>query len=200
MKNIIKTILTLCILFNFDNANAVSVGSDAPIFKTSDIKGASVDISALTDKIIVLEWTNPGCPFVKKHYDSNNMQQLQKTYTEKGIIWISINSSAEGREGYFAKDSEAQTWIDEKTAAPTHYIRDRFGEIGKSYRATTTPQIFIINKSKIVYAGAIDNIPSANKDDVAKAENYVSKALDEVIAGKEVSSAKTNPYGCSVKY
>ncbi len=201
MKKTILTLMTICFIGSSGPANAVTVGEDAPDFKTNDVNGAEFSLSAQKGKIVVLEWTNPQCPFVKKQYDSNSMQALQKKYTEAGVVWVSVNSSAEGREGYLASDSEAKKLITDKQASSSFYIRDSIGDIGKSFRATTTPHMFIIDKSgKVVYAGAIDSIPSANKDDVAKAENYVAVALDELLAGKEVTKQNTTAYGCSVKY
>lgn len=201
MKKIILTLMTVCFVGFSGHANAVTIGEEVPDFKINDINGAEFSLSAQKGKIVVLEWTNPECPFVKKQYESNNMQALQKKYTEAGVVWVSINSSAEGREGYLASDEVAKKLVEEKQASPSHYIRDTLGEIGKSFRATTTPHMFIIGKDgKVAYAGAIDSIPSANKDDVAKAENYVALALDELLAGKEVTKQNTTAYGCSVKY
>ncbi|MDX1950500.1 MAG: redoxin domain-containing protein [Rickettsiales bacterium] len=203
MKNILK-IFTLIILFLTAGSNfcyAQNVGETAPNIKAKDITGKDFNLEEKRGNIIVLEWNNPTCPFVRKHYETNNIQNLQKTYTEKGVIWITINSSAEGREGFFKNDIDAKGWFEASKLFATHYIRDQFGEIGREYRATTTPQFYIINKNgEIAYSGAVDNIPSASKSDVEKAENYISKALDELLAEKEVTKKITSPYGCSVKY
>lgn len=201
MKKTILAFMSVCFIGFFGPANAVTVGEDAPDFQINDVNGKSFSLSAQKGKIVVLEWTNPNCPFVKKQYDSNNMQALQKKYTEAGVVWVSVNSSAEGKEGYLATDEEAKKLITEKQIASTNYIRDTQGDIGKSFRATTTPHIFIIGKDgKVAYAGAIDSIPSADKADVEKAENYVALALDELLAGKDVTKQNTTAYGCSVKY
>ncbi len=177
-----------------------AVGDAAPDFSTVDTVGRSVKLSDLKDKIVVLEWNNPGCPFVHKHYDSGNMQALQKKYTGKGIVWITINSGAKGKEGYFATNEDAQKYVKEQNMVSTNYVLDPTGVIGKEYGASTTPHMFIINKGILVYQGAIDSIPSADKADIAKADNYVSKALDEILAGNPVTTSVTQPYGCSVKY
>ncbi len=201
MKTFFKFISIIYILSFAASSQAVTVGESAPDFKVRDVEGEEVTLSGQKEKIVVLEWTNHKCPFVRKQYDSNSMQAMQKKYTEAGVVWISVNSSGEGREGHFISDDDAIKSIEEHQASPTHYIRDVNGDIGKSFRATTTPHMFILDKDgKIVYAGSVDSIPSANKDDVAKAENYVAVALDELLAGKEVSKQNTAPYGCSVKY
>ncbi len=201
MKKIYKIFIVFLVTILTSNANAYNVGEQAPDIKTKDINGQEFNLSEKKGNIIVLEWNNPVCPFVRKHYETNNIQNLQKTYTEKGIIWVTINSSAEGKEGYFKNDIDAKGWFVSAGLSANHYIRDKFGEIGKNYRATSTPQFFVINKEGIIaYAGAVDNIPSASKNDVTKAENYVAKALDELLEGKEVNNKITTPYGCSVKY
>ncbi len=182
------------------NANAKPVvGDAAPDFATKDIKGNPVKLADLKDKVVVLEWNNPNCPFVKKHYESKNMQDLQKKYTEKGVVWVSINSSAEGKEGNLSEEDARNNFIDKGFAA-TNYVIDADGSIGHLYGASTTPHMYVINKGTLVYQGAIDSIASADKADIAKADNYVAKALDEVLGGKAVTTAVTQPYGCGVKY
>jgi hypothetical protein len=149
---------------------------------------------------VVLEWTNHGCPFVKKHYDTGNMQALQKDFTAKGVIWLSICSSGKGKEGYMSP-AEWNKMTAEKAAAPTAVLLDEEGKVGKSYEAKTTPHMFIINpKGELIYKGAIDDKPTFNKDDIKEAINYVKEALDEALAGKPVSIDTTDAYGCSVKY
>jgi peroxiredoxin len=181
-------------------AEETLVGQAAPNFTLADTYGNKHSLSDYKGKIIVLEWINHDCPFVAKLYNSGKMQELQKTYTGKGVIWLSMNSSAPGKQGY-RKPEEANELTRQKKAAPTALLLDSEGEVGKLYGAKTTPQMFIINKDGIlVYNGAIDDIRSANIDDIAKAKNYVQLALDELLAGKEVSIKTSQPYGCSVKY
>ncbi|HCR85054.1 MAG TPA: thioredoxin family protein [Alphaproteobacteria bacterium] len=184
------------------------VGESAPEITAKDIKGNDFSLAAQKGKLVVLEWTNPECPFVKKHYESNNMQTIQKKYTEavndkneKQIVWVSILSSARGKQGYQSSDKEAQKTFEEQKSKADHIILDAEGIIGKTYGAKTTPHMFVVDKEgKLAYAGAIDSIASADSMDVEKAENYVAKALDELIAGKKITTPVTDPYGCSVKY
>lgn len=172
----------------------------APNFTLKDIEGDSHSLSDFKGKFVVLEWINFDCPFVKKHYDSMNMQNLQKKYTEQGVIWLSICSSAEGKQGHFSNE-EIYKKIKNKKANMTAYLVDESGEVGKMYGAKTTPHMFIIDgEGNLVYAGAIDSIRSTNKEDVKEAENYIEKALTELMAGKEVATKSSAPYGCSVKY
>ncbi len=181
-------------------AGEAPVGQTAPNFTLTDTYGNKHSLSDYKGKIIVLEWINHDCPFVMKLYNSSKMQELQKTYTGKGIIWLSMNSSAPGKQGYRTAE-EANELTRQKKAAPTALLLDSEGEVGKLYGAKTTPHMFIISKDGIlVYNGAIDDIRSTNVDDVAKAKNYVQLALDELLAGKEVSIKTSQPYGCSVKY
>ena len=175
-------------------------GKAAPEFKLKDIKGKEHKLSDFKGKIVVLEWTNYDCPFVKKHYETNNMQALQKKYTEKGIIWLSICSSAEGKQGNFTNEQWEKRQASAK-AAPTAILPDASGETGKKYGAKTTPHMFVINKEGIlVYQGAIDDNSSFDKKTVKGAKNHVADALDALLAGKDVSTKETKPYGCSVKY
>lgn len=184
------------------------VGEAAPEVTAKDIKGNDFSLTAQKGKLVVLEWTNPECPFVHKQYDSNNMQTLQKKYTEvvndkneKQIVWVSILSSARGKQGYQSSDEVAQkTFADMKSSAD-HIILDPEGLIGRTYGAKTTPHMFVVDREgKLAYAGAIDSIASADTMDVEKAENYVAKALDELLAGKKITTPVTDSYGCSVKY
>jgi peroxiredoxin len=177
-----------------------SVGSAAPVFSTSDTRGADRSLADFAGKYVVLEWINHGCPFVRKHYSSGNMQALQQKYTEKGVVWLSIASSAPGKQGHFTAE-EWNTIIEEKKSSATAVLLDADGTIGRAYGARTTPQMVIIDpKGTIIYAGAIDDKPSADVDDIATARNHVAAALDEALAGKPVSVATSQPYGCSVKY
>ena len=172
----------------------------APAFELVDVEGNKHALSQYDGKLVVLEWFNYGCPFVQKHYKSDNMQNLQEKYTEKGVVWLTIASSAPGKQGYLTPEKAAELDILDN-AEPTAILLDHDGSVGKQYGAKTTPHMFIINKEgKVVYNGAIDSIRSTETEDVPKAKNYVSQALNELLAGKDVSVNSTKPYGCSVKY
>ncbi len=178
----------------------VKVGADAPAFTLKDTSGKSHNLADFKGKFVVLEWFNEGCPFVKKHYSSGNMQKLQKEYAGKEVVWLSINSSAPGKEGYVTAESAPKTIADWKMDS-TKILLDNDGKVGKMYGAKTTPHMFVINKEgKLVYQGAIDSKASANAADIEGSENYVKVALDSSMAGKPVANASTKPYGCSVKY
>lgn len=179
---------------------APEIGKPAPDFTAKDTNEKEITLSALKGKTVVLEWTNPGCPFVKKFYNSSAMQKLQETYTGKGITWIRINSSAEGKEGHQTADA-ANALAKEQSAAATHTVLDGDGKIGHLYEAKTTPHMFVVNKDgNLAYMGAIDSIRTPDSADIAKAENYVAGALDSLLAGTEVKTPTTQPYGCGVKY
>lgn len=151
-------------------------------------------------KVVVLEWTNYGCPFVQKHYNSGNMQKLQDAYTGKGVVWLSVISSSPGKQGYLMV-KDAPEAVAKMGFKGTAVILDAAGTLGQAFGAETTPHMFVLDASgKLVYMGAIDSIPSFNKEDIAKADNYVAKALDEVLAGQKVTTPQTKSYGCSVKY
>lgn len=176
------------------------VGKAAPDFTLPDSLGKNHTLSDYTGKIVVLEWLNHGCPFVQKHYNSGNMQKLQRMAKEKGVVWFSVISSAPGKQGYSTPD-QANEIAQEKNAQPMAILLDPEGTVGKMYDAKTTPHMFIIEKDGIlVYNGGIDDIPSTNVADLAKAKNYVLLALEELQSGKEVSIKTSQPYGCSVKY
>lgn len=177
------------------------VGQPAPDFSLSDLAGQSRALSSFKGKTVVLEWVNPDCPFVRKHYDkSGNMPATQKSALADGVVWLTINSAAKGKEGDFDK-AAVEAWMKRVNAAPSAYLRDQDGKVGKLYDARTTPHMFIINpEGVLVYAGGIDDIRSANPDDIAKATNYVKAALADLKAGKEVQTKTSRPYGCSVKY
>lgn len=179
---------------------AVETGQVAPDFSLQDIHGKPVSLTKLRGSFVVLEWINHGCPFVKKHYDSGNMQALQKEFTAKGVQWLSICSSAEGKQGHM-KAVEWRKVAKEKGGAATAILLDDWGKVGTLYGAKTTPHMFIIDpKGLLIYQGAIDDTPSADPADVKGAVNYVRSALGEAMAGKPVSSSTTKPYGCGVKY
>ncbi len=177
-----------------------TVGKPAPAFSLKDWDGKTRKLSDYKGKIVVLEWFNHGCPFVKKHYDTNNMQDLQKKYTAKNVVWLSICSSAEGKQGYCTPE-EHKKMFKEKGAAPTAVLIDSEGSVGHEYGAKTTPDMFVIDgKGTLVYAGAIDDQRTPDKESVKTAKNYVAEALDETIAKKPVAISLTKSYGCSVKY
>lgn len=179
---------------------AAEIGKPAPDFSLTDIAGKSQALSAYRGKPVVLEWTNPGCPFVQKHYDSGNMQKLQTSAVKDGAVWITVNSGAEGKQGSMTPE-EAQKITKEQRFAGTSYLLDADGTLGNSYGAKTTPHMFVIDKEgTLVYAGAIDSTPGVKQDEIKGAKNYVAAALAELKAGKPVSVASTQAYGCSVKY
>jgi peroxiredoxin len=179
---------------------APKIGEPAPDFTLQGADGKSYALSALKGKYVVLEWTNHECPFVKKHYDSGNMQSHQKELTAKGAVWLSIVSSAPGKQGH-VDAAKATELTKSRKAAPTAVLFDPSGEVGRKYDAKTTPHMYIVAPDgKLVYMGGIDSIPSADKDDIADATPYVKVALTEAMGGKPVSNASTKPYGCSVKY
>lgn len=177
-----------------------TVGKPAPDFTGTDSNGKTHKLSDLKGKIVVLEWTNPGCPFVVKHYDSGNMQKLQEAATDKDVVWLSINSSADGKEGNQTPEA-ANAYIKEKNVKATARILDPTGEIGKLYDAKTTPHMFVIDKDgSLVYDGAIDSNDSFKPETIEGATNYVTDALTALESGKPIEKSKTKPYGCSVKY
>lgn len=179
---------------------AAIVGQAAPDFVATDSKGGQKALSSYRGKFVVLEWVNYECPFVAKHYGSGNMQKLQKAYTAKGVVWLSINSSAPGKQGHFAPE-KINALLIEKGAAPTAYLLDPEGKVGRSYGARTTPHMFIVDAAgALVYAGGIDDKPSTDKADIATARNHVQAALDEALGGKPVTVSTSPSYGCSVKY
>lgn len=178
---------------------AAAVGQAAPDFSAFDTAGKPHKLSNFKGKHVVLEWTNPGCPFVRKHY-GGNMQGLQKEFTAKGVVWLAINSTEEGSADYLAP-AKLAGWVGEMQAAPTATLMDAPGNIGQLYGAKTTPHMYIVSPAGVlVYAGAIDSVPSAKADDIKTATNYVRQGLNEALAGKPLSMAQSRPYGCSVKY
>lgn len=181
-------------------AVSAEIGKMAPAIIAKDTNGKDVDLSAYKGKIVVLEWTNNGCPFVKKHYGSKNMQSVQKDLTDKGVVWISVISSAPGKEGHVDAEGANKIVMD-AGATPTHTILDPDGKIGKAYGAKTTPHMFVIGvDGNVAYMGAIDDNGSADPATVTGAKNYVRAAVDSLVAGMPVETAQTQPYGCGVKY
>jgi peroxiredoxin len=182
------------------SAIAVRVGEPAPNFTATDSNGNAQRLSDYKGKFVVLEWHNQGCPFTKKHYDSGNMQRLQKEWTGKGIVWFTVISSAPGKQGYVTASQE-NDYVKRINASPTAVLMDPQGALGHLYGAKTTPHMYIIDPSgNLIYNGAIDDHPTADQGDINVSKNYVSAALGEALAGKPVTSAATTPYGCSVKY
>src|SRR5438132_2279780 len=176
------------------------VGGAAPDFSLTDAKGKAHSLSQYKGKYVVLEWFNPECPFVKKHYGSGNMQKLQEEYTSKGVVWLSIDSSAPGLEGNLTPEQAGKKMTEWKTKQ-TALLLDPEGKAGRSYGAKNTPHMFVINPDgKVVYEGAIDSKATPYPADIPNSTNYVKVALDESLAGKTVTTSNTKPYGCSVKY
>ncbi len=181
-------------------AEAPKVGATAPAFSLPDSKGKTHSLGDFKGKYVVLEWFNPGCPFVQKHYTSNNMQQLQKEFTGKDVVWLTIDSSAEGKEGYLTSEGANKQMADWKMK-PTALLLDPTGKAGHDYAATNTPHMYVIDPGgKLIYSGAIDDKSTANAEDVKGATNYVKVALSEAMAGKPVTTSTTRAYGCSIKY
>lgn len=172
----------------------------APSFTVESAAGKKVSLSDFKGKYVVLEWWNYGCPFVRKHYGSGNMQKLQAEMKKKGVIWLTVCSSASGMQGNVTAE-QANEMMKELKGMQTAVLLDPTGEMGRKFKARVTPHMFLISpKGDILYNGALDSIPSADRSDIAKATNYVMKAYEEASAGKSVSTPKTQPYGCGIKY
>jgi len=175
-------------------------GQPAPNFRAADVSGKQISLADFKGKYVVLEWNNPGCPFVQKHYDSGNMQSLQKRYGAENVAWVAINSTAESHSDYMSPEKLAG-WFKQHSAAPAAVLMDTNGQIGRAFGAKVTPHMYVIDPNgTLVYAGAIDDKRTANPADVKTASNYVTSALSEVKSGKPVSKAVNNAYGCSIKY
>ena len=175
------------------------VGQSAPGFTLTDTAGKPVRLADFKGKTVVLEWNNPGCPFVRKHYQGN-MQSLQKEAAAQGVVWLAINST-ETASGDYLSPAQLARWMQDKQAAPTATLMDEDGVVGKAYGARVTPHMYIVNaQGVLVYAGGIDSIPSSRVDDITKATPYIRQALGEIKAGKPLSVSTSQAYGCSVKY
>jgi len=199
MSNRLAVVLALVATAASARAQAV-VGQPAPAFTATDAAGRSRTLAEFAGRTVVLEWWNPECPFVGKHYRSGNMQRLQKEWTGKGVVWLTVDSSAAGQQG-FVDGARATELMSEREGAPTAVLLDPLGTVGRAYGAKTTPHMFVIDaKGRVVYAGGIDDKPSTDQADVAAAKNYVADALAEVAAGRPVTVAASQPYGCGVKY
>ena len=179
---------------------APAVGQAAPEFTLTDAAGKTVRLSDFRGKVVVLEWTNPGCPYVRKHYDSGNMAATQQEALARGAVWLSINSTGQASHDYL-EPAKLVAWQKERKVQPTATLMDEEGSTGKAYGARTTPHMYIVDaQGRLAYAGGIDSIASSNPADIPKATNYVKQAVGELAAGKAVSNAVTRPYGCSIKY
>jgi hypothetical protein len=193
-------LLSITVMAESSPAASATIGQPAPDFTLQGADGKTHSLADYKGKFVVLEWTNPNCPFVHKFYDSNTMQTLQKTETGKGVVWLRINSAATGKADYQTVPDMA-AYVKSHHVAATESLIDPTGEVGHTYGARTTPHMFVINpKGDLIYAGGIDNTPSADPSDIPTAKNYVTAALDEAMAGKPVTTPTSQPYGCSVKY
>jgi hypothetical protein len=180
--------------------SAATVGQPAPDFSLIDINGRPRSLADYRGKIVVLEWTNPECPIVRKHYLSGNMPALQRSATADGVVWLSINSGYPGSQGDYDPAMVAK-WLKSTGAAPTAYMRDKDGRVGHLYGAKATPNMFVIAADgRLVYAGAIDSIASSDPSDIARATNYVRAALDSLRQGRPIAVETSRPYGCSIHY
>lgn len=181
-------------------ALAAKVGEPAPDFTARDSNDKSHHLAEYRGKYVVLEWHNQGCPYTRKHYESGNMQRLQRQWTGKGVVWFTVISSAPGTQGY-VRAPEENDYVKRMNAAPTAVLLDPEGSLGHLYAAKTTPHMYIIDPSGVlIYNGAIDDHPTTDQSDIPSSKNYVSSALQEAMSGKRVSDPATRPYGCSVKY
>jgi peroxiredoxin len=181
-------------------ATGAAVGQAAPAFVAVDANGKTVALADFRGKTVVLEWVNPECPYVRKHYDSNNMQATQKAAVVTGAIWLSVNSTHTSHVD-FKQPAEMLAWMQQRGAVPNTVLMDGDGRIGRAYGARTTPHMYIVDaKGTLAYAGGIDDKPSANPADVKTAKNFVNAALADIFAGRPVAQPVTRAYGCSVKY
>ena len=197
-RNLSRFLFLVVLLIS--SAYAVKVGESAPDFQATDSNGQAHRLSKYRSKFVVLEWHNNGCPYTRKHYESGNMQRLQREWTGKGVAWFTIISSAPGQQGYVTAQQE-NDYLKQMKASPSAALLDPQGDVGRLYSAKTTPQMFVINpEGVLVYDGAIDNKATTDQADISTAKNYVSQALEETMANKPVSIPTSRPYGCSVKY
>lgn len=200
-----KNLFLLAAIILTAKAFAILPGEKAPSFTLKNHEGKNVSLDDFKGKYVVLEWYNEGCPFVRKHYDATNMQTVQdKSLKEKikeNVAWLTINSSAKGKQGHIANPNEAFKTMKKENMLSTHLLLDSDGVVGRAYEAKTTPHMYIINPAgKLVYNGAIDNNPSPNPAVIPSSKNYILSAIMDIKNGREIASAKTKPYGCSVKY
>lgn len=202
MKRVYRSMLHigLVVLLAASGALAVKVGDPAPDFTATDSNDKSHHLAEYKGKFVVLEWHNQGCPYTRKHYESGNMQRLQREWTSKGVVWFTVISSAPGTQGY-VNAREENEYVKKLNATPTAVLLDPDGGLGHLYAAKTTPHMYVIDPNGVlIYNGAIDDHPTPDQSDIPKSKNYVSAALQEAMSGKRVSDPTTRPYGCSVKY
>ena len=209
MRRLLVLSLTCCLVLGVtglviagdkDKAMHAEIDKAAPNFTLSDASGKKLTLADYKGKYVVLEWINVDCPFVKKHYNSGNMQSLQKDYAKKGVVWLSICSSAPGNQGYY-EGKDITKRMESSKGMQTAYLVDADGMVGKMYGAKTTPHMFIINPDGVlIYAGGIDDKPSTNTADIDGATNYVQQCLEAAMSGKPIATKSAAPYGCSVKY
>lgn len=199
-RHVFNLVLAISLMMATISYAAVETGEIAPDFILQDVHGVTHELSQYEGKFVVLEWLNPDCPFVIKHYDSYNMQDLQAEFTEEGVIWLSIVSSASGKQGSYEPAEQAKINA-EKEGMQTAVLLDTDGSVGRLYDAKTTPHMFVIDQGgMIIYQGAIDSIAGTDPGEIEESENYVRSALYEAMEGEVVSISTTRPYGCSVKY
>ncbi|MDQ8207437.1 thioredoxin family protein [Coraliomargarita sp. SDUM461003] len=200
MKKSLSLLFATSFVFASSLLASVETGAKAPDFTLSDTTGVSHSLSDFAGKYVVLEWTNHHCPFVMKHYGDGDMQALQKSMTEDGVVWLQVVSSAEGKQGYVTA-AEGEALRKDKEMLSTAMLLDASGQVGRAYGARTTPHMYLIDpEGTLIYQGAIDSIKSTRQRDIAKAKNYVQAAYDSAQAGEPIADANTVPYGCSVKY
>ena len=201
MKKLVAALLAMSMASLVSLAQAAAApGQAAPEFSLVDINGKMQKLSDYRGKYVVLEWFNSECPFVQKHYESGNMQSLQARYTQKGVVWLGVNSTSP-RHSNFRDPVRSQAILKDWKSAPTAFVLDPDGKVGKQYGARTTPHMYVIDpKGMLVYAGGIDDKPSTSQRDIPTAKNLVAAELDESLGGKPVGTPSAMPYGCSVKY
>ena len=201
VKILLRGIAALALAFPLLSNAAAVPGQAAPDFSVKDAEGKTHSLADNKGEWLVLEWFNKDCPYVKKHYGSNNMQSLQSKYTDKDVKWLTIISSAEGKQGYLTAEQAIEEAKKHKLASSAPFLLDVDGKVGKAYDAKTTPHMFVINpEGVVVYAGGIDDNDSANPAVIATSNNYVAAALDEALEGKPVTTTTSRPYGCTIKY
>lgn len=191
--------LVACLCVASARVDAARPGEPAPGFSLVDTHGAARTLAEFSGKYVVLEWHNFGCNYVKKHY-AGNMQRLQKEFTAKGVVWLTVISSAPGQQGYF-KPEEANGYVKDRGAAPTAVLLDGNGEVARLFEVKTTPQVFLVSpEGQVIYTGAVDSKPTIDADDIPTATNYLAAALADALAGRPVTTPMTRPYGCSIKF
>ncbi len=199
LQRLLVPLFMLCLALP-GGAQAATIGQSAPDFTLKDLAGRTVRLSDYRGRHVVLEWTNPGCPFVVKHYGAKNMQALQKEAAASNVVWLAINSTETGHGDYLSP-AQLGRWMSEHRAVPAATLMDESGQAGKAYGARTTPHMYIVDaQGRLAYAGGIDSIPSARASDIPAATNYVRTSLAQALAGQPISQASTRPYGCTIKY